>query len=95
MRFEQRTLLFDIICLVAFIILGFICFTNLLTLPVKAILFGLSVLTLGYFGIYRNHNYTEDAFKEQGKLDIDKGRVISNLDVVEQKIDDDVKGVEE
>ena len=95
MRFEERTLIFDIICLIAFIVLGFVCFTNLLPLSVKIILFGLSILTLCYFGIYRNHNYTEDAFKEQGRLDIDKGRVISNLDVSEQKIDDNVKGVEE
>ena len=95
MRFEERTLIFDIICLVAFIVLGFVCFTSFLPLSVKIILFGLSVLTLCYFGIYRNHNYTESAFKEQGRLDIDKGRVFSNLDVTEQTIADDVEGIEE
>lgn len=96
MRFlEERTLKFDIICLIAFIVLGFICFTNFVVLPVKIILFGLSILTLIYFGIYRNHNYTEEAFKNQGKLDIDKGRTVSNLDVSEQTVPEDMKGVED
>ena len=61
---EPRTLKFDIICLIAFLVLGFVCFTNFIILPIKIILFGLSVLTLIYFGIYRNHNYTEEAFRE-------------------------------
>ena len=47
-----------------------------------------------YFGIYRNHNYTEEAFREQGKLDVDKGRVISNLDIAEQKIPEGMQEVE-
>lgn len=95
MRFlEERTLKFDIICLIAFIVLGFICFTNFLALPIKIILFGLSILTLAYFGLYRNHNYTEEAFKNQGKLDINKGRTISNLDVTEQSIDERLQEVE-
>lgn len=96
MRFlEERTLKFDIICLIAFIVLGFICFTNFIAFPVKIILFGLSILTLIYFGIYRNHNYTEESFIRQGELDIDKGRVVSNLDVSEQTVPEDMEGVED
>ena len=92
---EPRTLKFDIICLIAFIILGFICFTNFITiLPIKIILFGLSIIALGYFGIYRNHNYTEEAFINQGRLDINKGRAISNLDVMEQTIKEGMQEVE-
>ena len=62
--FESRTLKFDLICLVAFLVLGLICFTGMI-LPAKIILFVLSVATLIYFGIYRNHNYTQDACEEQ------------------------------
>ena len=84
MRFELRTLGFDIICLILFILIGLLYF-NVITVifPVKAISFGLYVIFMGYFGIYRNHNYSEEAFKEQGRLDIEKGRTISNLDVSE------------
>ena len=96
MRFELRTLIFDIICVILFIIMGLFYFNVITTsLSVKAIVFILCVIGLGYFGIYRNHNYTPDAFLRQGQLDIDKGRVISNLDVSEQTVADDVKGVED
>lgn len=91
---EPRTCKFDLICLVAFIVLGILCFTNFIILPIKIILFGLCILTLGYFGLYRNHNYTEEAFRSQGKLDINKGRVISNLDVTEQIQHDGLQEVE-
>ena len=64
-------------------------------LPVKAIIFALCVIGIGYFGVYRNHNYSEEAFIRQGELDIDKGRTISNLDISEQTVPDDVKGVED
>ena len=92
--FEARTLKFDIICLIAFIVLGLVCFIDFI-LPIKICLFALSTAALIYFGIYRNHNYTEEAFINQGKLDINKGRVISNLDISEQSIPEEVKGVED
>ena len=94
MNFEPRTIMFDIICLTAFFVLAILCFFSVF-FPIKVVFFGLSVATLMYFGIYRNHNYTEEAFKNQGKLDIDKGRVISNLDISEQTVPEDTKGVEE
>lgn len=81
--FESKTLKLDVICLIAFLILGIICFTNVI-LPVKIILFALSIIALIIFGIYYNHNYTQDAFEAQGKLDIKKGKVVSNLDTIEQ-----------
>ena len=81
MRFETKTLKFDIVCLVAFIVLALVCFT---AIPFKGVLFGLSVAALIYFGIYRNHNYTEAACVSQGQLNIDKGKETSNIDVEEQ-----------
>ena len=96
MRFELKTLIFDIICAILFIGIGLFYFNIInVILPVKIISFGLFVIFMFYFGIYRNHNYTENAFKNQGRLDIDKGKVISNLDVLEQTIDKNTKGVEE
>lgn len=96
MRFELRTLIFDIICAVLFIIMGIFYF-NIITvaLSVKAIIFALCLIGIGYFGIYRNHNYTEESFIRQGELDIDKGRTVSNLDVSEQTVPEDMKGVED
>lgn len=91
---EPRTRKFDIICLISFLILGIVCFVNII-LPIKIILFGLSIIALSYFGIYRNHNYTEEAFKNQGKLDINKGRVLSNLDVNEQTVPENLEGVKD
>lgn len=96
MNFESRTLIFDIICAILFIIMGIFYFNAItVALLVKAIVFIVCIIGIGYFGIYRNHNYTEEAFIRQGELDIDKGRTVSNLDVSEQIIPDDVKGVEE
>lgn len=94
MNFEPRTLKFDIICLGAFFVLAILCFFNVF-LPIKIFFFVASLITLIYFGIYRNHNYTEEAFKNQGRLDINKGRVISNLDITEQINHEGLKEVEE
>ena len=53
------------------------------------------MLGLTYFGVYRNHNYTEAAYKNQGRMYIDQGKMASNLDVFEQqeKHEDQREGV--
>ena len=97
MRFELKTLVFDIICALVFALLG-LTFFNVFALPIpgfKGIVFVISLILLAYFGIYRNHNYTDSAYRAQGLLDIYKGRVVSNLDVTEQSVDEDIEGIEE
>lgn len=96
MRFELKTLIFDIICALVFIGLGLIYFNAIIViLPVKIIAFGLAVVLIGYFGIFRNHNYTKAAFENHGQFLIKKGKVISNLDVTEQAWAGEQEGVED
>lgn len=95
MRFEGRTLLFDIIMLFIFIIMGLFWFDVIVpTMVVKVLCFAGVIFATSYFGVYRNHNYTEVAFRNQGRADVERGKVLSNLDVAEQTVPDNYKGVE-
>lgn len=85
MKFELRTLFFDIIMAIVFVIESLFWFNVLNpSIYVKILVFAVCVVATCYFGCYRNHNYTNEAFINQGRLDIEKGRVVSNTDVLKQ-----------
>ena len=90
MKFELKTILFDFIMAILFVVIG-LCWFNVIELALiqSIICFAAVIILSSYFGIYRNHNYTEAAFMNQGRINIEKGKVISNMDVHEQKLPDD------
>ena len=88
--FELKTIFFDFIMAILFVIIGLFWFDVIeLALIPSIICFAAVIILSSYFGIYRNHNYTEAAFMNQGRINIEKGKVISNTDVHEQKLPDD------
>lgn len=82
--FESKTLLFDFIMVILFVVIGLFWFDVIeFTLVPSIICFAAVVVLIGYFGVYRNHNYTEIAFINQGRANIERGKVFSNKDVHE------------
>ena len=89
MKFELKTIFFDFIMAILFVVIGLFWFDVIEFALIPSIICFVAVIILSsYFGIYRNHNYTEAAFMNQGRINIEKGKVISNMDVHEQKLPD-------
>lgn len=86
-KFEIKTMIFDFIMILVYIVIGLLIFDVITSgIILKAIIFAGIVVTIHYFGCYRNHNYTTAAFEAQGELNIKKGKLKSNTETTEQYI---------
>jgi hypothetical protein len=84
LRVELRTLGYDLWTFICYIFIFLYWFQiPHVSFITRVVTFIFVMLGLTYFGVYRNHNYTEAAYKNQGRMYIDQGKMASNLDVFE------------